>query len=969
MNLTLYTTKAFFILDAANGSRVLAKYYTNAHQEYPTVKEQRQLEKSLWDKTKKLLNNEILLFENQVVVYRASVDVIFYLVGSAEENEVMLTTVLQVIYDSLGLILPYVASPNSTSVPILTRQHSNNQVEKRNLIGSMDLTALTLDQCIDNGIIIETDPATVASRVSKKSADMVDLTIGDQSIGDAFNKAKEQFLNDMQSLDFSIVHAGGQTGQPLGSRSGTPSAGDYSFASSTAALSERGGNTRSGWCSNRYVDYPQTFTLRVHRQEHDLLPRARILQLLVHNYKIAGKIELWYNVNPAQPSPAAIADAVEDRIVLFVKAGQVCLATNEEREYRARELKSVSLSADYDVEYIRVVVHAPHRNPFNLHAQAAFVDIKLLGDGQLNGAAQSWPVSSIKRPPSVVADAVAAVRSIHALRLSELRSLQASRASPTPDALARSHVRSASSSPPLLAVAPAASPHTAPANTSLANATNGSSVVDRADVTVTSTAPTPTPEELGAVSSQYEPVLAAFGQDTTTLFASRSFSNKERAMTDIAEQVQQLLREGTADTERATAVVKGIAILIHLSLPDVREKVLGWVFLQWHAMLDIAQAFDVPPPAYFHTLNAQVPVLLVKCGDVNARIRNPARDLLLRLTITFHQTYSILPHLFKSRKGRVLWRQLEARLVVVKQALGTVGIRGYALGDKSDGALDLAQTRHLVMSSVVNTNASVRDAATQCLVQVARIVGRRKVDQWLEGIVQQVLVETIKRKLSNAFDKEKDANGSRTRRLTSSSGIRAPTKATAIRSTRSVPNLRQLASAPTPARPSRPSVTKPPKPSPVIPPTPVADPTGVVGQAAREDNADEYDEKTCIFCDRHDERFDENALEHHYRETCPMLHECAHCHTIVEVAAYQRHVLEECNFANARLCEQCGALLDSNTRHDCTGHTAAATVRCPLCKVVVSSDSIDDTDAEAALRQHMTRPAGGCPRAEPKRRP
>ncbi|KAI9145026.1 coatomer protein [Paraphysoderma sedebokerense] len=176
MNLSLYTVKAVLILDASNGSRVLAKYYPKA-TEFPTTKEQKAFEKSLWDKTKKLLNNEIILFDNQVVVYRSNIDVIFYVIGSLEENEVMLTTVLNTFYDSIGLVL------------------AKYQIEKRTLLENLDNVALSLDECIDDGVVLETDPGTIASRVSRRPTDVTDLTLGEQSLTDAFLKARDQFIS------------------------------------------------------------------------------------------------------------------------------------------------------------------------------------------------------------------------------------------------------------------------------------------------------------------------------------------------------------------------------------------------------------------------------------------------------------------------------------------------------------------------------------------------------------------------------------------------------------------------------------------------------------------------------------------------------------------------------------------------------------------------------------------------------
>ena len=45
-----------------------------------------------------------------------------------------------------------------------------NSVDKRTLIENYDLASLAIDEIIDDGIILETDPVVVASRVSKPPA-------------------------------------------------------------------------------------------------------------------------------------------------------------------------------------------------------------------------------------------------------------------------------------------------------------------------------------------------------------------------------------------------------------------------------------------------------------------------------------------------------------------------------------------------------------------------------------------------------------------------------------------------------------------------------------------------------------------------------------------------------------------------------------------------------------------------------
>ncbi|CAI5674072.1 coatomer subunit zeta-2 isoform X2 [Oreochromis niloticus] len=98
---SLYTVKAVFILDN-DGNRLLSKYYDP--ELYPSMKEQKTFEKNVFNKTHKA-DNEIAFLEGMTIVYKSSIDLFFYVVGSAQENELMLMSVLNCLFDSLSHIL------------------------------------------------------------------------------------------------------------------------------------------------------------------------------------------------------------------------------------------------------------------------------------------------------------------------------------------------------------------------------------------------------------------------------------------------------------------------------------------------------------------------------------------------------------------------------------------------------------------------------------------------------------------------------------------------------------------------------------------------------------------------------------------------------------------------------------------------------------------------------------------------
>lgn len=99
------------------------------------------------EKTNKT-SGDVILYDNRVVVYKMEGDVMMYVVGGPDENEILLFSVILALRDSLSILL-------------------KNSVDKRTIIENYDLVSLAIDEIIDDGIILETDPVIVASRVSK----------------------------------------------------------------------------------------------------------------------------------------------------------------------------------------------------------------------------------------------------------------------------------------------------------------------------------------------------------------------------------------------------------------------------------------------------------------------------------------------------------------------------------------------------------------------------------------------------------------------------------------------------------------------------------------------------------------------------------------------------------------------------------------------------------------------------------
>eukprot|EP00004_Rigifila_ramosa_P013273 TRINITY_DN2925_c0_g1_i1.p2 TRINITY_DN2925_c0_g1~~TRINITY_DN2925_c0_g1_i1.p2 ORF type:complete len:182 (-),score=62.58 TRINITY_DN2925_c0_g1_i1:23-544(-) len=170
--MSLFVVNSVLILDA-DGKRIVAQYFNDT---FPTKAAQLKYEKDLFAKTSRA-NSEILLFEGQVTVYRGGSDVFFYVSGGQEENELVLSHVLGVLYDSLAQML-------------------RNQVDKRTLQDNMEIVLLTLDEIFDDGIILESDSAVVVQRVSLRGAEG-EPSLAEQTFSQALQSAKEQIAKSL----------------------------------------------------------------------------------------------------------------------------------------------------------------------------------------------------------------------------------------------------------------------------------------------------------------------------------------------------------------------------------------------------------------------------------------------------------------------------------------------------------------------------------------------------------------------------------------------------------------------------------------------------------------------------------------------------------------------------------------------------------------------------------------------------
>lgn len=198
-SLSLFSINAVLVMSADDGSRIFAKYYSPPHppagtpahstnypgaNPYPTLKEQKAFEKGLLEKTNKQ-SSDVILYDNRVVVFKMESDVMLYVVGPADENEVLLYNVVLSLRDALGILF-------------------KGATDKRTIVENYDLLALAIDEIIDDGIILETDPVLIASRVSRPPPpdvpNMKSIDLSEQGLLNAWEFGKRRLAEQLRQM-------------------------------------------------------------------------------------------------------------------------------------------------------------------------------------------------------------------------------------------------------------------------------------------------------------------------------------------------------------------------------------------------------------------------------------------------------------------------------------------------------------------------------------------------------------------------------------------------------------------------------------------------------------------------------------------------------------------------------------------------------------------------------------------------
>ena len=110
------------------------------------------------------------MLENLTIFYKNNLDVFYYVVGSTDQNEIMLVSVLNCLFDSLSTTF-------------------RKNVDRKSLLDALESVFLTVDEICMSGILLEQDPHQISQRVSMRENE---VPLAEQSVMDVVKSARDQ---------------------------------------------------------------------------------------------------------------------------------------------------------------------------------------------------------------------------------------------------------------------------------------------------------------------------------------------------------------------------------------------------------------------------------------------------------------------------------------------------------------------------------------------------------------------------------------------------------------------------------------------------------------------------------------------------------------------------------------------------------------------------------------------------------
>jgi centrosomal protein CEP104 len=433
----------------------------------------------------------------------------------------------------------------------------------------------------------------------------------------------------------------------------------------------------------------------------------------------------------------------------------------------------------------------------------------------------------------------------------------------------------------------------------------------------------PTAEEADPKDNVYPAVKGTLGAYVSRCLLSPSaWQLRESALRAVEANLDQI---PGAMSSKMRALEK---VCYKLMSDKMAQVTLASVHLMSNAFAQMGP--DMDPSDLSSTLSSYLAYCTEKLGDSNTRIRDTCSTSLLDLVAVptigpkpilnalIYPTFS--PTNKQPKAVQSNWRYVAQRLNVIANIFTNFRAQIEELGP----AAASKEVVTLVFKEVLNhANAQVRSAGIQVLSEVYRLFGPKAMEGHLEKL-RPAQVDEIKK----AFAEIDAAEGTREFPDDMPTAPKSATKAP--------PKERAVA-----------RVTAAPEHD-----ADVID----VGDEDEDWKMPPDDPQTCQFCGRHEPTWNEEQMDMHFWQDCPLLTVCQSCGQVVELAAMTDHVLGECelkdDFAQCRKCHA-AVLVTQLASHQKNCSWPDASSACPLCHKAVP-------EGDWGWQKHyLTK--GGCP--------
>uniref|UniRef100_A0A7S1XCA1 Coatomer subunit zeta n=1 Tax=Compsopogon caeruleus TaxID=31354 RepID=A0A7S1XCA1_9RHOD len=175
--------KALLILNA-EGKRICSRFCDKSL--FPDLAAEKALEEAVVKKVSLSSDGfeameDVFDHEDFIVVFKQVDDILYFAVAMNDENEVILAEVLSTLDEAVALLL-------------------HHQVFEENLLLNLKKILLVVDELVDQeGVILECNAADLVSRVGLPSYFADGVPLGEQTLTQALQTARDQFTRSILS--------------------------------------------------------------------------------------------------------------------------------------------------------------------------------------------------------------------------------------------------------------------------------------------------------------------------------------------------------------------------------------------------------------------------------------------------------------------------------------------------------------------------------------------------------------------------------------------------------------------------------------------------------------------------------------------------------------------------------------------------------------------------------------------------